>query len=78
MDRFLSDAQVEFFKENGYLAGIKLNDEPIEVLRKELGELVDPGHPGNELFYEFNSNESADPEKTLFHALGASRRAFMI
>ena len=50
-----------------------LNDEQIEVLRKELGELVDPGHPGNELFYEFNSNESADPEKILFHALGAWR-----
>jgi ectoine hydroxylase-related dioxygenase (phytanoyl-CoA dioxygenase family) len=25
------------------------------------------------LFYEFNSNESADPEKVLFHALGAWR-----
>ena len=70
----LSDEQVEFYRENGYLAGIKLlNDEQIEVLRKELAELVDPGHPGNELFYEFNSNESADPEKILFHALGAWR-----
>jgi len=70
----LSDDQVKFYRENGYLAGIRLlNDEQIEVLRKELGELVDPGHPGNELFYEFNSNESADPEKILFHALGAWR-----
>jgi ectoine hydroxylase-related dioxygenase (phytanoyl-CoA dioxygenase family) len=70
----LSDEQVEFYRENGYLAGIRLlNDEQIEVLRKELAELVDPGHPGNELFYEFNSNESADPRKVLFHALGAWR-----
>jgi ectoine hydroxylase-related dioxygenase (phytanoyl-CoA dioxygenase family) len=70
----LSDEQVEFYRENGYLAGIRLlNDEQIEVLRTELAELVNPGHPGNELFYEFNSNESADPQKVLFHALGAWR-----
>jgi ectoine hydroxylase-related dioxygenase (phytanoyl-CoA dioxygenase family) len=70
----LSDEQVEFYRENGYLAGIRLlNDEQVEVLRQELAELVDPSHPGNDLFYEFNSNESADPEKTLFHALGAWR-----
>ncbi len=70
----LTDEQVESYRENGYLAGIKLlDDEQIEVLRKELSDLVDPGHQGNELFYEFNSNESADPEKTLFHALGAWR-----
>lgn len=72
----LSDEQVQFYRENGYLAGIRLlNDDQIEVLRKELAELVDPGHPGNELFYEFNSNESADPKKILFHALGAWRIA---
>ena len=72
----LSDEQVEFYRENGYLAGVRLlDDEQIEVLRQELAELVDPGHAGNELFYEFNSNESADPEKILFHALGAWRIA---
>ena len=70
----LSDEQVEFYKENGYLAGITLlSEDQIRVLQEELRELVDPGHPGNELFYEFNSNESADPAKTLFHALGAWR-----
>src|SRR5688572_7768856 len=70
----LSPEQVQFYQDNGYLAGIKLlNDEQIEVLRKELAELVDPAHPGNGLFYEFNSNESADPKKILFHALGAWR-----
>ncbi|HKR61372.1 MAG TPA: phytanoyl-CoA dioxygenase family protein [Pyrinomonadaceae bacterium] len=74
-DRFrLDPEQVQFYQENGYLKGIKLlNDEQIEVLRKELTELVDPDHPGNGLFYEFNSNESADPQKILFHALGAWR-----
>jgi len=70
----LSDEQVEFYKENGYLAGITLlSEDQIRVLQQELRELVDPGHPGNELFYEFNSNESADPAKILFHALGAWR-----
>jgi ectoine hydroxylase-related dioxygenase (phytanoyl-CoA dioxygenase family) len=70
----LSDEQVEFYRENGYLAGIRLlNDEQVEMLRQELAELVDRNHPGNDLFYEFNSNESADPEKILFHALGAWR-----
>jgi len=70
----LSDDQVQFYRENGYLAGIRvLHDEQIEVLRTELNDLVDPSHPGNELFYEFNSNESADPAKILFHALGAWR-----
>src|SRR5687767_1319912 len=52
----LSDEQVDFYRENGYLAGIRLlNDEQIEVLREDLAALVDPGHPGNKLFYEFNS-----------------------
>lgn len=70
----LTPEQVQFYQEHGYLAGIKvLNDEQIEVLRNELQELVDPSHPGNGLFYEFNSNESADPKKILFHALGAWR-----
>jgi ectoine hydroxylase-related dioxygenase (phytanoyl-CoA dioxygenase family) len=70
----LSAEQVEFYRETGYLAGVRLlNDEQIEVLRGEVMDLVDPGHPGNSLFYEFNSNESVDPEKILFHALGAWR-----
>jgi ectoine hydroxylase-related dioxygenase (phytanoyl-CoA dioxygenase family) len=72
----LTNEQVKFYREHGYLAGIKmLSDEQIEALRKEVTELVDPNHPGNHLFYEFNSNESADPQKILFHALGAWRIA---
>jgi ectoine hydroxylase-related dioxygenase (phytanoyl-CoA dioxygenase family) len=72
----LSKDQIEFFQAYGYLAGLRLlNDEQIEFLRTELAELVDPGHPGNELFYEFNSNESSDQSTVLFHALGAWRIA---
>ena len=70
----LTHKQVEFYRENGYVTGIRLlNDEQIEVLRREVMDLVDSGHPGNGLFYEFNSNESANPDEILFHALGAWR-----
>ena len=70
----LTKEQIRFYEENGYLAGVKaLNDQQLEALRGELAELVDPAHPGHELFYEFNANESADPSKILFHALGAWR-----
>jgi ectoine hydroxylase-related dioxygenase (phytanoyl-CoA dioxygenase family) len=70
----LSKDQVDFFNENGYLAGIKmLNDEQISFLRKELVELANPTNAGNPLFYEYNSNESTDPQTILFHALGAWR-----
>src|SRR5262249_38284880 len=63
--------QVEFFRANGYLSGIRvLNDEQVAALREELAETADPKHPGHALFYEFHSNESADPNKVLFHALG--------
>ncbi|HET8780891.1 MAG TPA: phytanoyl-CoA dioxygenase family protein [Pyrinomonadaceae bacterium] len=70
----LTEDQVRFYQENGYLAGVKvLNDEQLDVLRGELAELIDPAHPGHELFYEFHANESADPSQVLFHALGAWR-----
>jgi hypothetical protein len=70
----LSDEQIEFYGENGYLAGIKmLNEEQLEALRHELFALLDPAYPGHELFYEFHANESADPRQILFHALGAWR-----
>jgi ectoine hydroxylase-related dioxygenase (phytanoyl-CoA dioxygenase family) len=73
-DYRLTDDQIRFYVENGYLAGIRiLTDEQLDVLRGELAELVDPAHPGHELFYEFHANESADPSQILFHALGAWR-----
>jgi hypothetical protein len=70
----LTKEQVEFYNENGYLAGIKmLNEEQLELLRAELFQLVDPALHNNSLFYEYNSNESTDPQTILFHALGEWR-----
>jgi hypothetical protein len=70
----LTKDQLGFFDEMGYLPGIRmLNENQIEVLRKDVMELASPSHPGNELFYEYNSNESTDPQTILFHALGAWR-----
>lgn len=72
----LSNDQIDFFHANGYLTGIRaLNDKQIEALRAELTQLIDPNHPGHDLFYEFHSNESTDPATVLFHALGAWRIA---
>ena len=74
-DRYcLSDEQVRFFHDHGYLSGVRvLSDAQVEQLRGELQELFDPAHPGNGLFHEFHSNESPDPSRVLFHALGAWR-----
>jgi ectoine hydroxylase-related dioxygenase (phytanoyl-CoA dioxygenase family) len=70
----LSRDQVEFYRQNGYLSGVRLlSDEQVDLLRRELETLVDPQRPGHELFYEFHSNESTDPNTVLFHALGAWR-----
>src|SRR5215213_2047730 len=70
----LTDDQVSFFKEYGYLKSVPMLDEhQVDVLRNELDELVDPNHPGRELFYEYNSNESKEADRVLFHALGAWR-----
>lgn len=67
----LSDEQIRHFEEFGYVSGIKmLGDEQVDVLRQELAELADPSHPGHHLYYEFHSNESADPNTILFHSLG--------
>lgn len=70
----LSHGQVAFYKEHGYLAGIRmLDDEQVEVLRDELARLMEPTPEAKSLFYEYHSNESTDPATTLFHALGAWR-----
>jgi ectoine hydroxylase-related dioxygenase (phytanoyl-CoA dioxygenase family) len=72
----LTTEQIDFFHTNGYLAGVRMLDEDqVQALRAELAQLMDPQHPGNHLFYEYHANESADPAKTLFHALGAWRVA---
>ncbi len=70
----LSPEQLKFFDENGFVAGPQiLNAKQIEQLRSELAVLTQPGHPGSEYWYEYHSNESADPGRVLFHALGAWR-----
>ena len=70
----LSDAQVAFFHENGYLSPVQvLNETQIAALRSELAELMQPDHAGREFWYEYHSNESKDATQVLFHALGAWR-----
>jgi ectoine hydroxylase-related dioxygenase (phytanoyl-CoA dioxygenase family) len=70
----LTKEQLAFFHEHGYLSGIRIvDDRQVETLREELAQLTDPAHEGNELFYEYHSNESGNPETVLFHALGAWR-----
>ncbi len=72
----LSAEQIGFYREHGYLSGIRvLDDQQVDALRVELAALADPSHEANHLFYEYHSNESADPARTLFHALGAWRIA---
>ncbi len=67
----LSDDQVAFFNKNGYLPNLKLLEEwQVDQLNDELVQIMDPDHPGHELFYEFHSNESSDPDTVLFHSLG--------
>lgn len=70
----LSDSQLEKFERDGFLGNVPLlNGEQIDVLRSELAEFFTPEHEGQELWYEFHSNESSDPDTVLFHALGAWR-----
>jgi hypothetical protein len=70
----LSDAQVEQYATRGYVDGVQLlNQEQIDVLCDEFAELTTPDHDGSELWYEYHSNESDDPNAVLFHALGAWR-----
>ena len=72
----LTEEQIGFYEENGYLAGVRMLDEDqVEALRAELAELMNPSHERSTLWYEFHSNESRDPSRVLFHALGAWRIA---
>lgn len=67
----LSPDQVSHFHEYGYVSGIKLlESHQVDQLRQELEDITEPNHPGHQLFYEFHSNESKDPNAVLFHSLG--------
>lgn len=70
----LSSEQVQTFEQQGFVAGIPILDiDQVQDLRQQLGRLMDPGHPGNSLFYEYHVDESEDPDTVLFHALGGWR-----
>ena len=70
----LDDDQIAFYRENGYLSGVRvLTEAQVDVLREQLEPLFDPSHDGRELWHEYHSNESGDPDNVLFHALGAWR-----
>ena len=70
----VSDEKRDFFEKNGYVAGIKMLDQgQISRLRADLDRLTEPGYDSDPRFYEYNKNESTDPSKGLFHALGAWR-----
>ncbi len=70
----LTDDQVEFYKAQGYLAGIRvLSESQVAVLRNELEQLLNPQSAPRQLFYEYHTNESTAPSRILFHALGAWR-----
>jgi hypothetical protein len=72
----LSKAQLEQYAQDGYVAGVRvLTEEQCDALCAQLADLVDPEFQGNALFHEFHTNESADPDTVLFHALGAWRVA---
>jgi ectoine hydroxylase-related dioxygenase (phytanoyl-CoA dioxygenase family) len=72
----LTDEQVAFFHEHGYLSNVPVLDEAqVDMLRAELSGMFDSSHPQHRLFYEYHSNESSDPNTVLFHALGAWRVA---
>ena len=72
----LSDEQLETYRRDGYVSGIRLlTDQQVDRLCEELTPLFDPAHPQNGLFHEFHSNESKDGKTVLFHALGAWRIA---
>jgi ectoine hydroxylase-related dioxygenase (phytanoyl-CoA dioxygenase family) len=67
----LTKEQVSHFNEFGYLPNVKLlEDWQIVQLNSELEEIQDPKHPKHDLFYEFHSNESSNPDTIVFHSLG--------
>ncbi|HSC55356.1 MAG TPA: phytanoyl-CoA dioxygenase family protein [Phnomibacter sp.] len=70
----LSKEQVDFFQEHGYIAGIKILDEQqVDLLNEELVKLQSVTGEEKDLFYHYESNESEDPNKVLFHAIGGWR-----
>ena len=59
-DRYkLTDEQVAFYHEQGYLTGVRIfNDDQIAKLRAELTEFFNPNHAGHELWFGFSGNRA--------------------
>ncbi|NML40376.1 phytanoyl-CoA dioxygenase family protein [Chitinophaga sp. G-6-1-13] len=70
----LTEEQIKSFCENGFISGIRiLSEEQVDVLNTELVTLQAAGPEKKKLFYHYESNESEDPDKVLFHAIGGWR-----
>ena len=64
----------ELFAESGYCSPLSLlNEEQVMMLKADLETISSSEYTSDPRFYEYNKNESADPSRTLFHALGAWR-----
>lgn len=72
---FLPNAAfVEKFERDGFTDPVPLLSlAAVERLREEVARLKEPDHPGRSLFHEVHGNESKDPTRVLFHALGGWR-----
>ncbi|WP_052272829.1 phytanoyl-CoA dioxygenase family protein [Flavihumibacter solisilvae] len=70
----LTEEQVRSFEENGFISGIRiLSEEQVDVLNHELEKLQAVSAEEKKLFYHYEHNESEDPDKVLFHAIGGWR-----
>jgi ectoine hydroxylase-related dioxygenase (phytanoyl-CoA dioxygenase family) len=70
----LTEEQIQSFTNNGFVSGIKImTEEQVAILNEELVKLQSLTADEKELFYHYQTNESEDPEKVLFHAIGAWR-----
>lgn len=72
----LTEEQVQAFQRDGYISGIKImTNNQVDTLNQELERLQTIGDTEKKLFYHYENNESEDPSKVLFHAIGAWRVA---
>lgn len=70
----LTEEQIQVFQKDGFISGIKImTTNQVDILNKELERLQTADNSEKKLFYHYESNESEDPSKVLFHAIGAWR-----
>jgi len=70
----LSKEELENFEQNGFVSGIQvLTEYQVDSLLEKLDEIKDTNHPKFNLWHEFYSNETNDPNQVLMHSLGAWR-----